>query len=81
MTDRRKPGLAFWATVVLVMVLAYVASFGAARWLAGNGLLPGWLLGPLNAFYMPFSWGYRHGPQWLSDAIRWYGLFFNNKAG
>jgi hypothetical protein len=32
-TDRKKPGVAFWATVALVPMLLYVASFGPAWWL------------------------------------------------
>jgi hypothetical protein len=35
MTSRKKPGLAFWATVALVVVLvAYPLSFGPACWVA-----------------------------------------------
>ena len=30
MTDRKKPDVGFWATVALVAVLLYVASFGPA---------------------------------------------------
>src|SRR5262245_30846512 len=34
MTDRTKPGVAFWATVVAVVVLvAYPLSFGPACWI------------------------------------------------
>lgn len=34
-SDRRKPGVAFWATVAVVgLPLLYVASFGPACWLA-----------------------------------------------
>jgi hypothetical protein len=34
MTDRKKPGVAFWATVALVVVLvAYPLSFGPACWI------------------------------------------------
>jgi hypothetical protein len=34
MTDRKNPGVAFWATVVVVVVLvAYPLSFGPACWL------------------------------------------------
>jgi hypothetical protein len=45
MTDRKKPGVAFWATVALVVPLLYVASFGPACWLTshlerGENLLP-----------------------------------------
>jgi hypothetical protein len=35
MTDRKKPGVAFWATVVVVVALvAYSLSFGPACWIA-----------------------------------------------
>jgi hypothetical protein len=34
--DRKKPGVAFWATVVLVVALAYPLSFGPACWLASR---------------------------------------------
>jgi hypothetical protein len=45
MTDRKKPGVAFWATVALVVPLLYAASFGPACWLTshleyGADLLP-----------------------------------------
>ncbi len=37
MTSRKKPGVAFWTTVVVVVVLlAYPLSFGPACWLAGE---------------------------------------------
>jgi hypothetical protein len=36
MTDRKKPGVAFWATVVVVAVLAYPLSFGPACWVSGR---------------------------------------------
>jgi hypothetical protein len=35
MTDRKKPGVAFWATVLMVAVLVgYPLSFGPACWIA-----------------------------------------------
>jgi hypothetical protein len=40
MTDRKKPGWAFWAVVVLVALpVLYVASFGPACWLARDHLI------------------------------------------
>jgi hypothetical protein len=34
MTDRKKPGVAFWETVVVVSIpLLYVLSFGPACWM------------------------------------------------
>jgi len=32
-SDRKKPGVAFWTTVVVVVVVTYVASSGPAAWL------------------------------------------------
>src|SRR5262245_50887509 len=47
MTDaqNKRPGVAFWATVVAVVVLVYPLSFGPACWITsradcGKGLLP-----------------------------------------
>jgi hypothetical protein len=37
MTSRKKPGVAFWATVALVVVLmAYPVSFGPACWIGSR---------------------------------------------
>jgi len=33
---RKKPGVALWATVVLVVLVLYVASFGPACWLTSQ---------------------------------------------
>jgi hypothetical protein len=42
MTDdqRMKPGVAFWPTVVVVFVVAYVPSIGPFIWLDVHGLVP-----------------------------------------
>jgi hypothetical protein len=37
--NRKQPGVAFWATVVAVLVLAYPISFGPACWLVDWGWL------------------------------------------
>lgn len=34
--DRKKPGMAFWATVAAVVLLAYPISFGPACWIASR---------------------------------------------
>jgi len=36
MTDRKKPGVAFWGTVALVVMFAYPLSFGPACWLTSR---------------------------------------------
>jgi hypothetical protein len=44
MTDRKKPGVAFWATVVVVAALTvpvlYVLTLGPIIWCHGRGLIP-----------------------------------------
>ena len=43
-TNSKKPGVAYWMTVVIVVVLMYPLSFGPACWITsrtgGNGVLP-----------------------------------------
>ena len=77
MTDRKKPGVAFWATVMMVVVLvAYPLSFGPACW---------WLSEPIEmiAFsyqntrqipgaYWPIAWAAKHGPKPLQRMITWF---------
>jgi hypothetical protein len=53
MTASKKPGVAFWAIVVVVVVLLYVASFGPACWITsrldrGADLVP--------VVYRPLTW-------------------------
>ena len=41
MTDHKRPGVAFWATVGLVVVLVgYPLSFGPACWMVDRRLIP-----------------------------------------
>jgi hypothetical protein len=74
--SRKKPGVAFWATVVVVSLpLLYVLSFGPVCW---------WLLEPdqeLNEWqtsamaptvYEPIGWLHHRIPSWLADAFDAY---------
>ena len=57
MTDRKKPGVAFWATVVLVMVLVgYPLSIGPAVWLAVKTEAPGWVFDALETSNNQLLW-------------------------
>jgi hypothetical protein len=70
MTEQKKSGVAFWATVVLLVVLvAYPLSFGPACWVvsrtnAGTEWLP--------FCYRPIVSGLSMNPTRLSAAIQWY---------
>ena len=57
MTDRKKPGVAFWTTVALVVVLIiYPLSIGPVLWLDNNELIPGFAKRPLKHLYSPLLW-------------------------
>jgi hypothetical protein len=72
MTDRKKPGVAFWTTVVLVVVsLLYVLSFGPACWITSRCSLRGaWI----STAYRPLIWSMETGPDAVSTALVWYSL-------
>jgi hypothetical protein len=71
MTDRKKPGVAFWATVAVVAVLLYVASFGPACWIARSNPA---LVMPVTYFYWPLTWVALKSPnRLLLDALFEYG--------
>jgi hypothetical protein len=83
MTDRKKPGVAFWGTVVLVLVMAYPLSFGPACWLYSRSeSLEIWETS--DRIYYPILWACWHAPEPVGDAIDWYmnvGAAFELCAG
>jgi hypothetical protein len=76
MTDRKKPGVAFWATVAVVVVLvAYPLSFGPACWLLTQDQ---WesddsLAGQV---YWPIGWLAVHGPWPMAEVLNWYATLW-----
>ena len=84
MTFRKKPGVAFWTIVVLVVVLTYPLSIGPLTWLVYHGFVPDWSHGPIQTIYAPLAWmSMKDGPSGpemnaFGKAIGWYGsLWFN----
>jgi hypothetical protein len=73
MTSHKKPGVAFWATVVVVAVLvAYPLSMGMAYrmliWSSPGDLESrGWRA--YRAVYAPIIWVYDHGPAPVHHAV------------
>jgi hypothetical protein len=56
MTDRKKPGVALWATVMVVVALVgYPLSYGPARWLIQRlpTPTPEWATDAFSWFYCP----------------------------
>src|SRR5260370_147767 len=53
-TDRKKPGVAFWATVALAVVLVgYPLSQGPAGWLITREWSQEWMMSAYLGFYWP----------------------------
>ena len=86
MTDSKKHGWAFWATVGLVVVLVgYPLSFGPACWLVSWEILPDWGIG---AIYRPLYYHFaeqeaafartKHFHPIFKHLIR-YGTLFDRK--
>jgi hypothetical protein len=61
MADRRKPGAALWATVVVVVVVLYVGSLGPSFWLNASGRLPV-LVKCTAPVYEPIRWTAEQSP-------------------
>lgn len=74
MDDRKKPGIGFWATVVVVTLLVlYPLSFGPACWFTsrfdyGRKQMP--------FVYRPVTWVMEKGSSRVQDAVySYYSLF------
>ena len=78
MTSRKKPGVAFWATVVLVAAMLYVASFGPACWASPYVQPSGDFV---SVVYCPILMCWKWGPEWLGDLILDYGSAWETDFG
>jgi hypothetical protein len=71
--QKKKPGVAFWATVVVVVVLvAYPLSFGPACWIASQQWAPDGTNEVIDWFYSPASFVLHYAPKNFEDALFWY---------
>jgi hypothetical protein len=74
MTDRKKTGVAFWATVVVVVMLpSYPLSLGPVIWAANRGWLPEWTQQSLLCLYWPLIFLHENGPQPVVKLMDLYG--------
>ena len=73
-TDRKKPGVPFWATVWLaVVLLGYPLSLLPIVWLDNRDMIPGegaaheivW------GYCAPVRWLHDNGPGWFRAFLRW----------
>ena len=68
MTDHKKPGVAFWATVMLTVLVLYVLSIGPACWISSRTDAGG---STLSVVYRPLTWGMSRSER-IADAVSWY---------
>ena len=72
MTSRKKPGVAFWATMVVVVALVvYPLSAGPALWIAHQDI-PQWSLNAICFVYAPMNWLEQESPAPIARAVRGY---------
>ena len=71
--SRKKPGLAFWATVVVVVGLfvAYPLLPGPLQWLDEQSMLPDWTETPIKVIYAPMDWIIEHS-ETAQKVFDWY---------
>jgi hypothetical protein len=72
--DRKKPGVAFWATVVVVVLVLYVLSVGPAAVLMHKGLVS------RHAFGVIY-WPLMASPAPVYNALNWYGGWWLERTG
>ena len=68
--QRRRPGVAFWATVVVVVGLVYVLSFGPACWISERTVIGS---RAISTAYQPMLRLWMRTEQ-FGRAIAWYAL-------
>jgi hypothetical protein len=74
MTDHKKPGVAFWVTVAVVVglvVLGYPLSVGPANWLMRHGMFPEWTHSTLGTLYQPLNLACDNS-EIFANVMRWY---------
>jgi hypothetical protein len=77
MTSRKKPGVAFWATVGLVGVAGYVLSIGPAAWFVNHNAGHEYLVTAYFIFYGPILVLSVFGPEPFRAALDWYLQFWS----
>jgi hypothetical protein len=81
MTDRKKPGVAIWGTVALVVALVgYPLGEPAAFWLVCQEWNPRWMTDVFYWIYAPMFRLSENGPYPIANAIRRFLSFWHGDA-
>lgn len=87
--SRKKPGMAFWATVVVVCLALYVLSAPLSERLVWVIVLGHWLgedsrdvvVSVIRGFYFPVRWLETYGPEPVRSVLFWYYDFWLHDLG
>src|SRR5262245_36571618 len=71
-SDRKKPGVAFWATVVVVVVLSYPISFGPTCWLVSLDAMPESAVRAASTVYAPLIRCAANERHSAAQALAWW---------
>jgi hypothetical protein len=74
MTERKKPGVAFWATVAMVVLVLYVLSLLLIRLFESQGMISRHdrIIGGILWMYCTPARGIiENGPAWIRDSLVW----------
>ncbi len=78
---KKKPRVAFWATVALVAIfVVYPLSMGPACWLLAQEWKPDGTHAAILKVFAPILWVYRNGPEPVHSAMRWYVFLWSHSA-
>jgi hypothetical protein len=71
MTDRKKPGVAFWSSAVMVVLVLYVLSIGPLYW-ATEKWPTKTQIQLFGIYVCPAQWEFDHAPSPVGSALHWY---------
>jgi len=74
--ERKKPDVAFWATVtvlIVVLLAGYPLSYGPMAWAANHSYLPDAIVPVVALAYLPLAIviNGEESPRWLRDGVIW----------
>jgi hypothetical protein len=75
MTDRKKPGAAFWAVIVAITLALYLFSIGPAFLACSDSrgrICDDWMGAAFLMVYDPIIWTLQNGPRSGKAAVGWY---------
>ena len=71
-SDRKKRGVAFWAVILVLVLVFYPLSLGPVAWLWVKLGRPEGMKTVIAPIYAPMFWAQSSGPEWMRKTIDFY---------